>query len=209
MREKPLLTLEWSALEARRIPQRYYGVTRAGLSPSGQDRVLALLERTAGPRGYVAAGALVLLTGGEGSGKTSAGVVLLKGAALWGISGLFVSVSDLREGLRRDADFSSDQSIAHRVRSVRLLLLDDLRAEDLAEKEWNFGRRQLEDLLRSRVQACLPTILTTRLAREPLAFLVSAVRGEVLPIPLSEGDRRQKRQEDRLRSFGFGRDGVK
>jgi len=104
-----------------------------------------------------------LQLGQKGVGKTSVAVLALKVARSYGYTGFFCSVWELREFIRNRAIFDEESSVFDRCRQVDLLVLDNLKFEDLNVPY--FGSKELEELVRYRASRCCSTILTTSIAK--------------------------------------------
>lgn len=107
-------------------------------------------------------GAGLLVHGSKGVGKTAISALVAKEARSRGYTALFVRVWELREMIRSRIAFDADSSMAERAREVNVLVLDDLRQEDVGEKFFTFS--EITQLIRYRASRRRLTIVTTRLA---------------------------------------------
>jgi DNA replication protein DnaC len=117
----------------------------------------------------VAAGVGLLLTGPQGTGKTFLAALVLKELLQKGFSGTmldsaklvtaYMNTWDRVIGTRAKAKFDRD------IRNVDILVVDDLARERQGgahdQNSRSAAESGLEDVFRHRVQACLPTIVTT------------------------------------------------
>jgi DNA replication protein DnaC len=120
-------------------------------------------------------GAGLLLWGANGTGKTTAAVVVAKEARCRGASVLFTTVESLRQHVLDKAKFDDDLLFGDRAESVDLLILDDLGKEH--DSEWS--QRMLENLVRVRASFKRSTIITTNTA---LTELVKVYRVSFMEI---------------------------
>lgn len=103
----------------------------------------------------------LLLMGGYGSGKTHLAAAIANAAVSRGVETLFLTVPDLLDWLRASYD-SPDARFEERfdeIRNVRLLVLDDLGAQN--PSLW--AGEKLFQILNHRYVLQLPTVLTTNL----------------------------------------------
>lgn len=106
----------------------------------------------------------LLLTGDFGTGKTSAGVLILKEAISRGGSALMMPSERISSAVVENTEFDEDETLWERMQSVDVLLLDDLRREHVKD----FGKSVIESLIRRRYDQRLPTIVTTNADVEDL-----------------------------------------
>lgn len=185
------------ALERMNVPQRLWGVSYIGLPEILRKPVQkyvseldAMLDKG---RGF-------FLYGGPGVGKTSAGVVLLKGIWERRKTGYFTTIKELRQAIREDETFDGSQSVVERCRNVDMLVLDDLALEDF--KNFTFGIAEVEHLLKNRSMRSKGTVLTTRLLpdifRSDYPAILATMQGSFLPV-LLEGENHKVAADRELR----------
>jgi DNA replication protein DnaC len=129
-----------------------------GLSPE-RRRNLSLAYQSAKayarhPEGWL------LLIGGYGCGKTHLAAAIANEALDRGVTPLFVTVPDLLDHLRATFAPSSPEGYSERfqrVRSSRLLILDDLGTENASP----WALEKLFQILNYRYMSRLPTVITT------------------------------------------------
>lgn len=150
--------LEERHLEKMRIPRRFWSATLAEVDESVRDRVETFCREI---DERLNAGDGMLLWGEYGRGKTCASVVVAKEARRVGAPTLFIMAEDLRQAsMNPMAMFDQETSMFDRVRSVEMLVVDDLGKEYEAKgSDWN--QRMFENLLRHRGSNCLSTVITT------------------------------------------------
>ena len=105
------------------------------------------------------------LYGSRGTGKSMLGSLLLKNALGQGYSGHFTSFIELRDmysgGFKDQVKKDWYQS---KIRNAEILVVDDPGREyTSSEKGVDFSRTIMDDLIRHRMAASLPTIITSNL----------------------------------------------
>lgn len=140
------------------VPARYHAVTLENFS-GGEQYVARLRQFVEAPEESA------LLYGPCGSGKTHLAVGTLKAMRAripeWSRETLFVTVPDLLEGIRasfRGVDAEDPGSLT-RYSTCAFLVLDDLGAE----RATDFTLDRLYLILSRRINAFLPTVVTTNL----------------------------------------------
>jgi len=151
-------------------------------------------------------GAGLLLTGPAGVGKTAIAALCCKEARSRGFTVYFSTVWELREGIRTHVQFDGEQTLMDRARAVDLLVLDDVRPDDL-DKGW-FGRSEIEALAAWRASRRKVTIITSQVATHQefatkLPSLVRATEETVVPLPVSGPNLRDAQKRDIKRAV-FG-----
>lgn len=149
---------------------------RMGLPKSMWDSDLSLVPRSVQPTiaKYVASvdemirnGFGFILLGPTGVGKTGIAACLAKAVRSHRHTVYFIANHDLKEYVRNRIQFDDDQSVLDRCKTVDLLVIDDLAAEDFKEekdfKDAVFNIRALEALLVLRTSWKRATIFTTQL----------------------------------------------
>jgi len=103
----------------------------------------------------------LLLTGGYGCGKTHLAAAVANFVVAFGVPTLFLTVPDLLDWLRYsyDSTETSFESRFEEIRSVRLLVLDDLGTQNATP----WSEEKLYQIINHRYMLKLPTIITTNL----------------------------------------------
>lgn len=188
------------------LPREFWGANCKQIPPSVQGPVNNFLRMMETMKNE---GAGLLLMGGPGVGKTTVASLVLKRGRELGWSGLFSSVSHLREDLRGRREFDGDRTMLARCREVDVLVLDDLSMAD-ARDMW-FGARHVEELLAARKAARLITVITTRMSKDAMRgepnmnSLLATATGSLIDI-LITGRNYQEIQAARLRGLVGARD---
>lgn len=101
------------------------------------------------------------LLGPPGSGKSSCSAIVCKAAVLHTPSVLFASIEDVVRASMKELVFDEDEGVLleDRMRSVDLLVIDDLGREYSKD----YGKSQVEGLLRHRYDGFLSTIITSNI----------------------------------------------
>lgn len=148
----------------------------------------------------IKAGRGLLLRGEYGAGKSGAACALLKASIARGARSLFLSAPDIQEFVIKDTPFDEDLTMIERAREVHMLVVDDLGSE-YSKGAGSFASRETERLVRHRIGAQLPTILTTNLNQEQFAEMygdgfVEVLKEGVVEITLSGHDWRAQQQAE-------------
>lgn len=132
----------------------------------------------------------LVLYGNYGSGKTGAGVIVLKAAIALGYSAMFLAARDIVDAKISKTIFDSEtqEKVIDRAHRVSFLLLDDL--GDEAETKSDFAPALMEGLVRRRSDQRLVTIITTNLNRDSISSrygggMVSILEGCTIPLHVS------------------------
>lgn len=119
---------------------------------------------------YSKKGEGLLFFGHYGTGKTSAGVIILKEVISWGLSCYFATIQEFRDNIhpgnttKMYIDNFSEYTILERYANVDYLLIDDLGAE---KSITDLLKREFESLIRQRYNKKRPTIITSNIIPEP------------------------------------------
>jgi DNA replication protein DnaC len=153
-------------------------------------RVRKLIWQT--PEMYVR-GANLLIWGDPGAGKSSIASLFARSFRAHNIPSFWITTWGLREKIRDRERFGSDGdlSMMTRVRTVEVLVIDDLRME--AGDGW-FSASDLENLVRTRNDDMLPTIITTQLCGGDLYGhpVIEAMKGRLLNLGVHGDDLRDQ-----------------
>lgn len=191
-------------LEAMGIPQAYWSCRADQMQPGPDTRAFWAYLRGFPAALRIPAGAYI--HGDAGRGKTGAAVVALKVARSHGLQGLFVNVPSHIERLRaKEAipQYDLETSFAKALRTFPLVVLDDLRTQDLREG-W-FGVEALSKLLRQRRDRRAATIITSRVSFVDLSRAqpeLADEMGELRPIHLAGSDLRVRQSNLVAQAFG-------
>lgn len=125
----------------------------------------------------------MLLIGDYGTGKTSAGVIILKETVAHGGTALMIRVSDMVSRVIGHEDFDVDETFEERLESVDALLIDDLGMESASE--WTRGF--VEKVVRSRSDRKKSLFVTSNVNPEGLSRLygpglIEVMKGCMMPV---------------------------
>jgi hypothetical protein len=152
------MRLTQAHVERMQIPRRYWGVRLAQVPGQVRGDVEGYLRAI---DDHMDRGDGLLFWGANGTGKTSAAVLIALEARRRGASVLFTTAEGLRQAVLEKRVFDEDQSVVERARSVDLLVVDDLGKEHPGET--GFTERLFENLVRERCASQRVTIVTTNL----------------------------------------------
>jgi DNA replication protein DnaC len=146
-------------LDRMRIPDRYREVTFSAVS-EGEHREVVRHYLNHFPE-MAERGVGLVLSGPNGTGKTSVAVVVAKEARRCGRTVLFVEAARLKDYAFGQVVFEDDVLMRDRMRAVDVLVLDDVGkgVQDSVGAE----ERLLDDLVRHRAAHRRITILTTNM----------------------------------------------
>lgn len=187
--------------ERMNLPQAYWRAKVRYVPDSVRGDVVRYLHKL---DTMVSQGVGLLLVGLPGRGKTGIGALVAKEARARGYTAYFTSVWELREMIRARIRFDDDQSVMQRAQEVDVLILDDLREDDVTQK-W-FGRAEVEALIASRAAGRKLTVLTTQLPprdlKEQLPGLMDSAAGCMVTVPVEGPNMREDRKQE-LRRLVF------
>lgn len=172
---------------------------------AAQEVVLDYAEHA---EGYVNAGLGLLLHGTMGTGKTLLSTLLLRRMVAEGHD---VFLTTFQKLIDHYTDGWRDKTLAtwfaSRIRNVSVLGIDDLGRENKARID--VVEAMLDELLRARVAAGRPTIITTNLSLDSLrttyrANIMSLLTESVIKHEFAGGDYRPTAAEDRQREARLG-----
>ena len=149
------------------IPERYRGGFDTYAETVGHERAAGIAWAAA----FEEKRDGLYLYGGKGTGKTHLACSILRAVAERGYDAKFIDCADLFHQLRdrfsanTDAGEQTPEELIDELRSVNLLLLDDLGAEK--PSGWTADRLLL--ILGYRYNASLPTLITSNYKLEDMA----------------------------------------
>ena len=108
---------------------------------------------------FIKNGVNLFLSGGDGSGRTTAGCAILKEACRQGFPGLFVSAADIGNLIIQKQRFSSNYLYEDRLRSVKVLCIDNL-----CERHNAYETDIISKIIHHRIEEKLLSILITNLS---------------------------------------------
>lgn len=122
------------------------------------------------------------------TGKTSVAAALLKRAIRLKKTVYFEEAGRLKNALIRDEAFDDSLSLDRRIRSVDLLVIDDLGKEYRTSS--GYAESTLENILRDRIQALKPTIFTGNMTPKDISkvygpSMAALMKGTMIPIEVS------------------------
>lgn len=137
----------------------------------------------------------LILAGGYGTMKTTLAVAVLRSHIEAGGFGLFVPMCSLMDNLFTMRDLSREEWARYerKVRSTKLLVLDDLGSED-TDKSW--VRSKVDSIITERYNKMLPVIVTTNLTQGELLStysgrIVDRLRNTSLYLTFGTGSQRR------------------
>lgn len=142
---------------------------------------------------------LFLYSDENSTGKTSIAVLALKQALRLRRTAYFEESGRLKAALIRAEEFEENIPIERRIRTVDLLVLDDVGKEYRTES--GFAENTIESVLRDRSQSMRPTILTSNLKPNKIeqvysADLAALLRETMIPLRISGYDWRALKAEE-------------
>ena len=142
---------------------------------------------------------LFLYSDENSTGKTSIAVLALKQALRLRRTAYFEESGRLKAALIRAEEFEENIPIERRIRTVDLLVLDDVGKEYRTES--GFAENTIESVLRDRSQSMRPTIMTSNLKPNKIeqvysADLAALLRETMIPLRISGYDWRALKAEE-------------
>jgi len=173
------------------IPEEYWRAKLDYVSETARKSVKTYLKNI---DEAVANGAGLIIHGGRGVGKTSIAVMVAKEARAWRYTVLFTRLWELREMIRSRIPYDAETMMAERVREVTVLVLDDLRQEDVTEKFFTLS--EINQLVKYRASRRKLTIVTTRLPMQTLeSSPLDALSDVLLLFPVEGRDLHEVRKQ--------------
>ena len=142
---------------------------------------------------------LFLYSDENSTGKTSIAVLALKQALRLRRTAYFEESVRLKAALIRAEEFEENTPIERRIRTVDLLVLDDVGKEYRTES--GFAENTIESVLRDRSQSMRLTIMTSNLKPNKIeqvysADLAALLRETMIPLRISGYDWRALKAEE-------------
>jgi DNA replication protein DnaC len=181
------------------VPERFWNVKLSEIPEhlEYRDKVRKYLEKM---DDMLAQGVGLFLYSDENStGKTSIAVLALKQVLRLRRTAYFEESGRLKAALIRAEEFEENIPIERRIRTVDLLVLDDVGKEYRTES--GFAENTIESVLRDRSQSMRPTILTSNLKPNKIeqvysADLAALLRETMIPLRISGYDWRALKAEE-------------
>lgn len=145
------------------VGKRYWGV-KLDLIPRDSSYRTALEQYVEKLKDAVDNGYGLMLYGDYRGGKTSAAVVAMKAVVSRGGSAYFIRADEVAGGIIEHRMFDDDVSVAERMQTVDLLVIDDLGAETTRE----VGASLMERLVRWRYDNKKSLVVTVNLNLDAL-----------------------------------------
>jgi DNA replication protein DnaC len=171
-----------------RIPQRHWDAAFSGIKHENvRNNVERFLRRL---DDHLDNGDGLLFYGSNGTGKTSAAVVIAKEARRRGAPVLFATAEDLRVASIEGTLFHEDMTMMDRAREVDVLVIDDLGKDHSGATR--YSETLFENLIRFRSSNRRTTILTTNLNQHALqdrfkASMMDVIKEAMSPVA-AEGE---------------------
>lgn len=133
------------------------------------DHVMRVYEYIERARQNVTNGWGLIFTGHNGNGKSMLATLLQKGLAARGYEGFFATMGDMIDMYTSGWREPEEKAWFHRrVRNAKILVLDDLGKEFQGSNRHGLPEATFDAVLRYRVGAALPTIITTNKSEEKI-----------------------------------------
>lgn len=146
----------------------------------------------------------ILYAGPNGTGKTTAAMIVLKYLIKGGWDVYATSLGEIVENIQRSWKDNNEYLETHRerCRESTFLLIDDFGAEHSGSS--GFVQTVFENLLRYRVQHSFPTFITTNLTKERLEgrygeSSMSLLEGKLVAVVANGEDVRKKKLKKELK----------
>lgn len=167
---------------AASLPPRYRSASLLDYPKKTQSVVLDWLAKP---------GDGLLLTGAVGTGKTHFAAAITRTLVMIGHGTMFRRCAELYAAMREAYRLNLDEkSVVEKYLKTRILALDDLGAGSLSDHE----RRITLDVFDERLNACLPTVVTTNWTLDQIAERmddrIASRLGSFLNVELLGSDRR-------------------
>jgi DNA replication protein DnaC len=189
-------TLEAPDLVRMNLPEAYWRANVATVPESVRPAVTRYLTKM---DEMMTRGAGLMVLGAPGVGKTAIAALAAKEARMRGYTVYFTTVWELREGIRSMMQFDGEMTLMERAQAVDMLVLDDIRPDDL-DKGW-FGRSEIEALAAYRAARRKVTIITAQAESftdfaSKVKALVRATEETVVPLIVVGPNLREAQKAD-------------
>jgi hypothetical protein len=155
----------------------------------------------------------LFLYGPRGTGKSLMASLFLRRTLSLGYSGHWTSFIQMREAKTNEWDDEEKTEWFNRkIRGTSVLVIDDPGQEHKSEKSIEFSRTVLDDVIRHRMSASLPTVITSNKTPDEFRMLYggnvdSLIQERMIPVSVPGADYRPQMRPDaeRERSLGLTR----
>jgi len=174
-------------LKRANVPERFWYVTISSI-PKDMPYMSKLLSYYAQMEQLMEKGVgLYLYSDDNQTGKTSIAVALLKRALRLRKTALFEEAGRLKDGLARNDSFDETFLLDQRVRSVDLLVIDDLGKEYRTTS--GYAETTFENIFRDRIQTLKPIIVTGNMRPKEIsstysASLAALLKSSLIPLQI-------------------------
>lgn len=153
---------------------------------------------------HVAQGRGLLLWGDFGTGKTAIGAIICKETVARRGTAYMISAMDIADVVIGKEWFDSDETVAQRLLSVDVLVIDELGGGQLDKTGWN--KAYIERIVRGRTRDRKTTVCITNLGLSQLkdqygAGLVSIMGENIYPVEIKGKNWRNEKRENLKRIF--------
>ncbi len=153
------------------------------------------------------------LHGPRGTGKSLMASLFLRRTLSLGYSGHWTSFIEMREAKTNEwEDQDRSEWFNRKIRDTTVLVIDDPGQEHKSDKSIEFSRTVLDDVIRHRMSASLPTIITSNKTPDEFRALyggnvASLIQERMIPVPVPGEDYRPRMRPDAEleRSMGLTR----
>jgi len=134
------------------------------LTGTEPDAIALIEEYLEKASDYVANGIGVILHGTSGTGKTSLSTLLLRDLLAQGYDGYFTTFSEMIDTYTGGWNDREEKAWFHRrIKNARVLVIDDIGREYQGRRQSGLPEATFDEVIRSRVAASNPTIITTNM----------------------------------------------
>ncbi len=160
---------------------------------------------------YMHTGTGLFLHGTPGTGKTLVGSIIMKQLIADGYNGVFSSFVDILAS--KSAGWDDDEDRDYFIKQIRhadVLMMDDPGKEHRqGEKQIEFGRSTLDEIMRYRVQNAMPIIITSNHRPEKFSdmygdYIGSLVKEKFRPRFVAGADYRDKKRQNDQKELDLG-----
>lgn len=180
------------------IPRRYWPLEIEDTFVQDQDGLTFIKDVIANIADVVRKGLSISLFGTRGCGKTTLTIYTLKAGLRAGFSGYFILMESLLSLIKESFDSADAKERLKDIRSVDILVLDDLGREYVAKQEFVVAR--LDELFRWRDSMGLSTLFSSNLSGEEFRArygggIISLLSNTNKPLHIKGDDLRSKLNE--------------